>query len=111
MELERDGKIVVPSLPTKAISRQVAFWAKDDGIFETEFIEDRRQGLEDFINKCVCMCVCCGKYLRPAHSMLKLAALLGRIAGHPLAQNERCLHMFLQEKTINKNYTPGKIRA
>lgn len=33
-----------------------------------------------------------------------------RIAGHPLAQNERCLHMFLQEPTIDKNYVPGKIR-
>ncbi|KAG8225564.1 hypothetical protein J437_LFUL002081 [Ladona fulva] len=33
-----------------------------------------------------------------------------RIAGHPLAQNERCLHMFLQELVIDKNYVPGKIR-
>ena len=39
------------------------------GIFEEDFIEERRAGLEGFINK---------------------------IAGHPLAQNERCLHMFLQ---------------
>ncbi|KAJ8934349.1 hypothetical protein NQ314_013390 [Rhamnusium bicolor] len=30
--------------------------------------------------------------------------------GHPLAQNERCLHMFLQEPQIDKNYVPGKIR-
>ena len=33
-----------------------------------------------------------------------------RIAGHPLAQNERCLHMFLQEETIDRNYVPGKVR-
>ncbi|CAG0878599.1 unnamed protein product [Darwinula stevensoni] len=33
-----------------------------------------------------------------------------RIAGHPLAQNERCLHMFLQEPVIDRNYVPGKIR-
>ena len=33
-----------------------------------------------------------------------------RIAGHPLAQNERCLHMFLQEPNIDRNYVPGKIR-
>lgn len=33
-----------------------------------------------------------------------------RIAGHPLAQNERCLHMFLQEPQIDRNYVPGKIR-
>eukprot|EP01134_Creolimax_fragrantissima_P006774 CFRG6774T1 len=83
-ELEREGKIVVPPLPTKAISKQMNFWTKDDGIFETEFIEKRRYALEGFINK---------------------------IAGHPLAQNERCLHMFLQEKAINKNYTPGKVRV
>lgn len=35
---------------------------------------------------------------------------LFRIAGHPLAQNERCLHMFLQEPQIDRNYVPGKIR-
>ena len=60
-----------------------------------------------------------------------------RIAGHPLAQNEKCLHMFLQvnpkhdnldnrylvycntyktyisfrqEPNIDRNYVPGKIR-
>lgn len=81
-ELERDSKIVVPPLPGKAWKRQMPFRG-DDGIFEEEFIEDRKKGLEIFINK---------------------------IAGHPLAQNERCLHMFLQEPTIDKNYVPGKIR-
>lgn len=34
-----------------------------------------------------------------------------RVAGHPLAQNEKCLHMFLQETNIDKNYVPGKIRT
>ena len=81
-ELERDSKIVVPPLPGKALKRRLPFRG-DDGIFEEEFIEDRRKGLEVFINK---------------------------IAGHPLAQNERCLHMFLQEPTIDKSYVPGKIR-
>ncbi|CAH2267881.1 sorting nexin-12 [Pararge aegeria] len=81
-ELERDSKIVVPPLPGKALKRQLPFRG-DDGIFEEEFIEDRRKGLEVFINK---------------------------IAGHPLAQNERCLHMFLQDPTIDKSYVPGKIR-
>lgn len=33
-----------------------------------------------------------------------------RVAGHPLAQNERCLHIFLQEESVDKNYTPSKIR-
>ncbi|XP_034829259.1 sorting nexin-12 [Maniola hyperantus] len=81
-ELERDSKIVVPPLPGKALKRQLPFRG-DDGIFEEEFIEDRRKGLEVFINK---------------------------IAGHPLAQNERCLHMFLQDATIDRSYVPGKIR-
>lgn len=82
-ELERDSKIVVPPLPGKALKRQMPF-RSDDGIFEEEFIEDRRKGLEQFVNK---------------------------VAGHPLAQNEKCLHMFLQEPVIDKNYVPGKIRA
>uniref|UniRef100_A0A8C4SJ88 Sorting nexin 12 n=1 Tax=Erpetoichthys calabaricus TaxID=27687 RepID=A0A8C4SJ88_ERPCA len=74
--------IVVPPLPGKALKRQLPFRG-DEGIFEESFIEERRQGLEQFINK---------------------------IAGHPLAQNERCLHMFLQEDTIDRNYIPGKVR-
>ncbi|XP_002162612.1 sorting nexin-12 isoform X1 [Hydra vulgaris] len=81
-ELERDSKIVVPTLPGKALKKMLPFRG-DDGIFEDEFIEERRQGLEAFIN---------------------------RVAGHPLAQNERCLHMFLQEPIIDKNYVPGKVR-
>ncbi|BFZ25155.1 hypothetical protein BsWGS_28194 [Bradybaena similaris] len=82
-ELERDSKIVVPPLPGKALKRQLPFRG-DDGIFEDDFIEERRKGLEQFINK---------------------------VAGHPLAQNEKCLHMFLQEPIIDKNYVPGKIRT
>nr|CAG4636612.1 EOG090X0GN3 [Eubosmina coregoni]SVE70138.1 EOG090X0GN3 [Eubosmina coregoni] len=81
-ELERDSKIVVPALPGKAIKRLLPF-RNDDGIYDEDFIEDRRKSLEGFVNK---------------------------IAGHPLAQNERCLHMFLQEPIIDKNYVPGKIR-
>jgi len=81
-ELERDSKIVVPLLPSKALKRQLPFRG-DDGIYEEDFIEERRAGLEGFINK---------------------------IAGHPLAQNEKCLHMFLQEPNIDRNYVPGKIR-
>lgn len=82
-ELERDSKIVVPPFPGKALSRQLPF-RSDDGIFEEEFIEERRKGLEDFINK---------------------------VAGHPLVQNEKCLHMFLLEQVIDKNYIPGKVRT
>jgi len=43
-------QIVVPALPGKALSRQLPFRG-DDGIFEEDFIEDRRKGLEQFINK------------------------------------------------------------
>ncbi|XP_033119516.1 sorting nexin-12-like [Anneissia japonica] len=81
-ELERDSKIVVPPLPGKAWKRQMPF-RSDDGIYEDDFIEERRQGLEAFVN---------------------------RVSGHPLAQTERCLHMFLQDPVINKDYTPGKIQ-
>ena len=43
-------QIVVPPLPSKALKRQMPF-RSDDGIFEEDFIEDRRSGLEGFINK------------------------------------------------------------
>ncbi|XP_035286293.1 sorting nexin-3 isoform X2 [Anguilla anguilla] len=49
-ELERESKVVVPPLPGKALFRQLPFRG-DDGIFEDAFIEERRQGLEQFINK------------------------------------------------------------
>ena len=81
-ELERDSKIIVPALPSKSIMRMLPF-RNDEGIFDESFIEDRRKGLEAFINK---------------------------VAGHPLAQNEKCLHMFLQDAVIDKNYVPGKVR-
>lgn len=73
---------MVPTLPEKAWKRQIPFRG-DDGLFDENFIEMRRAGLQVFINK---------------------------IAGHPLAQNERCLHMFLHDPSVDKNYIPGKIR-
>ena len=82
-ELERDSKIVVPPLPGKALKRQLPFRG-DEGLFDDDFIEERKKGLEEFINK---------------------------IAGHPLAQNERCLHMFLQEPVVDRSYVPGKVRS
>ncbi|KAI6241348.1 Phox-like proteinous domain-containing protein [Aphelenchoides fujianensis] len=81
-ELERDSKIVVPPLPGKALKRMLPF-RNDDGIFEEAFIEDRRKGLEQFLNK---------------------------VAGHPLAQNEKSLHIFLQSNEIDKSYVPGRVR-
>jgi sorting nexin-3/12 len=75
-ELERaDTKIAVPPLPDKAWQRQLPF-RKDDGLFQDDFIEERRRGLETFINK---------------------------IAVHPLAQIERALHVFLLEPEIDFN--------
>ena len=45
-------QIVVPALPGKALKKQLpSFMRSDDGIFEDDFIEDRRKGLEQFINK------------------------------------------------------------
>ena len=80
-ELERDSKIVVPSLPSIAIRKQLPF-RSDDGKFEEGFIEDRRSGLEAFINK---------------------------IASQPLARNKKCLLMFLQEAVIRRDYDAPNI--
>lgn len=44
--------MVLPSLPDKAWQRQLPF-RKDNGIFDEGFIEERRKGLEEFINKLV----------------------------------------------------------
>lgn len=43
-------QVVVPPLPGKALFRQLPFRG-DDGIFDDSFIEERRQGLEQFLNK------------------------------------------------------------
>ncbi|KAH7722527.1 CBN-SNX-3 protein [Aphelenchoides avenae] len=79
----KESSIIVPPLPGKALKRQMPF-RSDDGIFEEGFIEERRKGLEQFLNK---------------------------VAGHPLAQNEKSLHIFLQQNEIDKNYVPGRIRT
>jgi sorting nexin-3/12 len=83
-ELEQSNmKIVVPSLPDKAWQRQLPF-RKKSNLFEEDFIEERRQGLEAFINK---------------------------IASHPLAQNERALHVFLFDPEIDlTRYVRGKVK-
>lgn len=44
------AQIVVPPLPGKAWKRQLPF-RSDEGIFDEEFIEERKKGLELFINK------------------------------------------------------------
>eukprot|EP00038_Savillea_parva_P023435 m.40930 g.40930 ORF g.40930 m.40930 type:complete len:162 (+) comp6047_c0_seq2:229-714(+) len=82
-ELERTSKILVPPLPGKALARQMPWVAEKDGMFAEDFIEERRSKLEEFINK---------------------------VAGHPLAQKEKCLHMFLQAEHIDRDYVPGKLK-
>eukprot|EP00090_Calanus_glacialis_P035930 TRINITY_DN61277_c0_g1_i1.p1 TRINITY_DN61277_c0_g1~~TRINITY_DN61277_c0_g1_i1.p1 ORF type:complete len:162 (+),score=32.20 TRINITY_DN61277_c0_g1_i1:129-614(+) len=82
-EVSRTVQIMMPALPGKAFVKQLPFINNDDGIFEVEFVDERRRGLEEFINK---------------------------VAGHPLVQGERCLHMFLTEAELDKaNYVPGKV--
>ncbi|XP_010571707.1 sorting nexin-3 isoform X1 [Haliaeetus albicilla] len=56
-ELERESKVVVPPLPGKALLRQLPFRG-DDGIFDDSFIEERKQALEQFINKCEVLSAC-----------------------------------------------------
>ena len=83
-EIKKSVQINVPHLPGKAIFKQFPLLSADDGIFEDEFIEERRCGLEEFINS---------------------------VAAHPLVQAEKCLHAFLQQGTINKDtFVPGKVR-
>merc|ERR1711973_204821 len=85
-EIQKSIQIYIPELPGKALTKQISTLgtSKNEGIYEETFIEMRRQGLEDFINN---------------------------LAGHPLVQNEKALHLFLQEKELNKSdYVPGKIR-
>lgn len=125
----RRSQIVVPALPGKALKRQLPF-RPDEGLFEESFIEERRSGLEQFINRSVnvfplpfrifslcSVCICAGifreaKYVsrERSNACFPLCLYVCRIAGHPLAQNERCLHMFLQEETIDREYIPGKVR-
>ena len=50
-EVESSVAIVIPPMPPKAYFKQLPFLNSDDGIFDEEFIEDRRVGLEEFINK------------------------------------------------------------
>lgn len=76
----------VPKLPDKAVFRQVmsTLLGNEDDLFGKEFIEERRRRLEEFIVS---------------------------LAGHPLVQHERSLHMFLLDDKIDRDaYVPGKVQ-
>ena len=90
---------MMPSLPGKAFTKQLPFITSDDGIFEPEFIEERRLGLEEFLNKVAGHPLVQGKF--PQSTAIRMIVCLA---------GERCLHMFLQEPNIDRNYVPGKIR-
>lgn len=64
------------------MQRQMPWVSEEKGMFAADFVEERRAGLESFLNK---------------------------VGGHPLAQKEKCLHIFLQDTEINKDYVPGKV--
>ncbi|CAI8045341.1 Sorting nexin-12 [Geodia barretti] len=80
--LERDSRCGFLRYLAKLSKDSFRLWRRR--IFDEEFIDDRKKGLEEFVNK---------------------------ISGHPLAQNERCLHMFLQEPVLDRSYVPGKVRS
>ena len=65
----------------------------DDGIYEEGFIEERRSALEAFVNKIAGWFKNYSWHCNPDPFCQKFDGL---VSGHPLAQNERCLHMFLQ---------------
>ena len=83
---------MVPPLPSKALKRQMPF-RSDDGIYEEGFIEERRSALEAFVNKIAGWFKNYSWHCNPDPFCQKFDGL---VSGHPLAQNERCLHMFLQ---------------
>ena len=80
-ELAKNCKISTPPLPGKALKRQLPF-RRDGGLFDDDFIEDRRKALEKFLNT---------------------------TATHPWVQYENCLHVFLQEGDIDDSYVPGMV--
>ena len=87
---------MMPALPGKAFAKQLPFINNDDGIFEVEFVEERRRGLE--VNFFL---ILISKQHIPQE-------FINKVAGHPLVQGERCLHMFLTEAELDKaNYVPG----
>ena len=102
-ELARTVQIMMPPLPSKAFTKQLPFISNDDGIFETEFVEERRIGLEVWLE-------IFNIIIWEINFILIFKEFLNKIAGHPLVQSERCLHMFLTEPTFDKtNYVPGKV--
>ena len=88
-ELEQERKIVliVPPLHGKALKWQLPFRG-NKGSLRSPLLK---------------------KGGRASNSLLAELLINWMDAGHPLAQNERCLHMFLQEEATDRNYIPGKV--
>ena len=63
--MSRTVQIVMPPLPGKAFVKQLPFINSDDGIFEVEFVEERRLGLEvnRFSNENSFSTLCCFRNL------------------------------------------------
>lgn len=72
-----------PPFPDKAWKRQLPFRG-DDGIFEEDFLEERRKGLELFLQK---------------------------VARDSMVQGEWFFHKFLLERTLDKTYVPPTYHA
>ena len=106
-EIQKSVQIYIPELPGKALAKQLTLpvgKGKKEGIFDEAFIEERRQG-EPKVTK---FSTLKSVNLMPPSG---LEDFINNLAGHPLVQNEKALHLFLQEKDLNKEqYVPGKVR-
>lgn len=83
-ELKRLTLIALPELPNKKLTlRAIPFFNKlEQSNFDPAFIEERRDLLQKFIST---------------------------VAQHPLAQEQKCLHIFLQDQFIDRRYKPGPV--
>ena len=50
-ELERESKVLVPTLPPQALSRQMPWVSEANGMYADDFLEERRKGLQAFLRK------------------------------------------------------------
>uniref|UniRef100_A0A8C8H767 PX domain-containing protein n=1 Tax=Oncorhynchus tshawytscha TaxID=74940 RepID=A0A8C8H767_ONCTS len=93
-ELERDSKVVVPPLPGKALFRQLPFRG-DDGIFDDSFIEERRAGLEQFLNN-----------RGGESSTVKFG---GKLVGHVVQKRKSGWSPFGSERALPAHVSTGRV--